>query len=746
MIKKHLKEMVSLLLVLTLTLGTCTNAFAASSKKNYIKDVIISYGKTADEAKAWLTDNGYEIFDYDLNKGADDTFSTARAVYLGYTTTDDANEAVTDMRLMNMKGGYSVQDYQILLEEQKTNIRAFMDNFIVAINEYRDNYKKGQGRAVSAHDLLNLLYDDDTEQYMGDLLLSKIKEEYSDDEWNALSVDEQAKIADMTTILMQANADAVLAIENIIAMATDTDENPWTERYNSAATYDNMLDELMDGQNLTVNEAERQLAEKYDETAKAIAAKFVDYKTFLDNYTNAEIDFSSSAEEVDTYQTAHEDFDYTNWFAAGTQYELLSRLTNDDVSLLDLITCDDYDIQNDDRYMLYPLVSVLSEGQIACIDFLSMYQIVAIGVNNDESAMETAESYDLLSGESDKVSIYDGVDRSIFNGDVALTNEALRLQAASGKNAVDTAWDHVSETSYILYGVFGFSLACTTAMWIYKSNSALSQVAQELEWEASGYFDLVDIAKEKMTVAVSDAKRATLQNSINENMAKGNDIMRQASSKATMGRYMQAASIIMTCVTVALLAYSVYSTYSDLQAYYNAEFTPIPMRMVNESTNENDEKVYTYYTAARCNRADAGMVTDATKILGDYGDLNGDVGRQWVALYTTKDKAAGDPITAELKVQYKDSSLPNEESTALSMFGENSAQNLTNEQAGYTYDDEEDGIYVFYNTDKSAFAGSVFSNNSYVLISVAAAVIVGAAAFFAGMGVQKKRNKREAKA
>ncbi len=740
MFNKSFKAILSLVLAVVLTFSTCANAFAASSKQTYIKDVVISYGKTADEAKAWLTKNGYEILDYDLNEDADDWRSTERAVYLGYTTTNDPEEAITDMRLMNMKGGYSVQDYQMLLSEQKENIKLFINNFIVAVNEYRANYAAGQERAKAAHDLLNLLYDDDTDMLIGDLLLGKIKEEYTDEEFAALSADEQAKTADMTTILMQANADAVLTIENVIAMAADTNDSTWTERYKSAGSYDDMLDAVMAEKNITVNEAEKQLAAQYDTTAKAIASKFTDYKTFLEGYTEAEISFSTSAEDVEAYQTAHEDFDYTSWFAAGTQYELLSRLTNDGVSLYDLITGDDYDVQNADRYMLYPLVSVLTEGQRACIDFLSMYQLVAIGINSDEAAKKAAESYELLTGDSDKVSVYDGVDRTIFGGDVAMTNEALRLQAASGKNAVDSEWDHVSTTSFILYGVFGFSMVCTTAMWIYKCNSTLLDVAQELYWEGEGNYDVAKMAGEKMAKAVTDAEKTTLQSKIDTNMAKGNDLMRQASSKVTLSRLMTAASVIMTCVTVALLAYSLWHTWQDMNEYYNAEFTPIPMHMVNEATNDNDEKVYTYYDAVKCNRVDAGMVTDATKLLGDYGDINGDVGRQWVALYTTKDKAAGDPImTGGLQVQYESSSIPKESSTALSMFGENVAQNLTNKQLGYTYADGKSGIYLFYNVDESAFAGSVFSDSSYILVSVAAAIVVGAAAFFAGESVQKKK-------
>ena len=316
MLKRSFKAVISLVLAVVLTFSTCIDVFAASSKKTYIKDVVLSYGKTASEAKDWLTKNGYEILDYDLNEGADDTFSTARAVYLGYTTTNDPEEAVTDMRLMNMKGGYSVQDYQMLLADQKANIKLFMDNFIVAINEYRANYKAGQSRAVAAHDMLNVLYDDDSQQYMGDALLNKIKEEYTDEEWSALSEDEQAKTADMTTILMQANADAVLTIEQTIATATDTGDTLWIDRYESAGSYDDMLDAIMEEKNLTVNEAEKALAAEYDEDAKTIAAQFEGYKSYLEKYTNSDISFANTKEEIEAYQTEHADFDIVNWFAA----------------------------------------------------------------------------------------------------------------------------------------------------------------------------------------------------------------------------------------------------------------------------------------------------------------------------------------------------------------------------------------------------------------------------------------------
>ena len=726
MLKKLFRGAVSAFLAVAIAVTTCTSAMAASSKATYIKDVVISYGSTEDEAKNWLTDNGYEVLDYNLNEGADDLISSKRAVYLGYTTTEDPEEAVTDMKLMNMKGGYSVQDYQMLLEEQKTNIRSFLDNFIIAINEYRTNYANGQQRAIVAHKMLNLLYDDDTQQYMGDLLLNKIKEEYTDEEWSAISEDAQSKIGDMTTILMQSNANAVIAIQQLIAMATDEGDGTWMERYESAKTYDEMLEELMESDNLTINDAENQLAAEYDEDAKTIASTFEGYKTFLSTYTDADISFASSQEEIDAYRAAHDDFDYTNWFTAGTQYELLTTLTNDDVSLLDLITDDDYDVQESGRYLLYPLVSVLTEGQRACIDLMSMYSIVALGINSDEAVEQGMGELDFSAMEEKKCSIYDGVDRSIFSDEVALTNEAIRLQASSGQNAVEGT-STLSDTTWILYSVSVAAAAFTVMAW-----SLIPKLVQLKDQIAAKWGELADIADnalgEKAYKAASKA---------------ANRAFVQFGETKSFVKYLRYASIAMVAVTLVLAGVSIWSTYQDLKEYYNAEFTPIPLHMVDEGLDEYDAKIYTYYDAVTCNREEAGMVTDANRLLKNYGDLNGDVGRQWVALYTTKDKNAGNPLT-ELKVQYEDSSLPDETYTALSMFGESSAQNLTNKTSGYTYADGKSGIYLFYKTDANAFAGSVFSNNSQVLVSVTAAVVVGAAAFFVGMGVEKKRLKGRA--
>ena len=755
--KKLYRTLISLILVFTICFGTCTNGFAATgSKGKYIKEVVISYGNTADEAKQWLTDNGYEVLDYNLNEGADDTFSTERAVYLGYTTTNDADEAITDMKLMNMKGGYSVQDYQMLLSEQKDNIKEFFSNFKVAIKEYRANYSAGQERAIVAHDMLNMLYDDDTQQNMGDLLLNKVREEYTDEEYSALSDAEKAKVADMTTILMQANSNAVLTIEQTIAMATDDSDTLWIERYQEAKTYDEMLDELMESDNLTVSEAEKKLAAKYDTDAKKIAASFGNYKSYLGNYTNSGITLDSTSEEVEAYINANEDFDYSNWCAVGTQYELLKTIKNDDVSLLDLFTSDEYDVENGDRYMLYPLVASLTDGQRACLDFLSTYQLVGLGINDDATAEATMEEVNFASVEGlQNVSIYEGIDRTIFGGDVALTGEAYSLQTSTGKGAYEDDSSVISTTSIVLYSTFAASTAMTALSWIYSAH--MQQVAQRLQNEmyrtgfyVSKVYNNLDTLEAELKTLTSKADISSQKALIAEKKAlyekataQSRDAINAYRSASDWAKVMYYAKIGFTCAMVVLMVASLWSTYEDLKEYYNAEFTPIPSNMVNQGVDENDKKVYTYYSAVKCNRVAQGMVTDASKILGDLGDLNGDVGRQWVALYTTTDKAAGNPITTDITVQYNDTNLPNDDSTALSIFCESSAQNLTNEQAGYTYADDKDGIYLFYGTDSNAFAASIFTDGNYVLVGGISALVAAVIFFFIGRAVGRNGKRKK---
>ena len=105
-------------------------ASAAKDPTLYISEVYLSYGKTDEEAKQWLKDHDYTILDQNLNEGTDAGVSwiglgsEKRSVYLGYKTTENSDEAITDMRAMNMNGEYSYDEYEKVLVSKKSGDRS----------------------------------------------------------------------------------------------------------------------------------------------------------------------------------------------------------------------------------------------------------------------------------------------------------------------------------------------------------------------------------------------------------------------------------------------------------------------------------------------------------------------------------------------------------------------------------------------------------------------------------------------
>ena len=114
--KKSTKIISFFLAILMLVMALPMTAFAAK-QETYLKEIRISTASKADAAKKYLSDNGYTVVDVDLNQktGKD-------CVYIGYKTTTDPDEAITDIALMQMDGGYSITEYQALLENKMKEI------------------------------------------------------------------------------------------------------------------------------------------------------------------------------------------------------------------------------------------------------------------------------------------------------------------------------------------------------------------------------------------------------------------------------------------------------------------------------------------------------------------------------------------------------------------------------------------------------------------------------------------------
>ena len=327
-------KLLSCLLVLAMMLATSAVAVSAEAETNsekYVKDVFIAYGEDKAKAEQWLKDNGWEPM-ADLNEGKSSQavgIKNAVAV-LGIKRTSNPNEAITDMAVMNMKGGYSFDDYESLVAQKKADITEFINTFIPALNEYRDNYngkgsEGGKKRAQMAHDLLNKFFDgdpngdfavNDTGKPLGDLLLNKTKTEIGDEAYNKLSKEEKLNVADLQQIILESSGPAVLIIEQALALATDTAEDSWLDRLDGL-TGEDLVDRIAEfapeaeGQDLAPSAAMSLLAAHFEDYSKILADAWIDVHediVWYEKYCNDNNLWHEDNEDAEAYSAKVEKF------------------------------------------------------------------------------------------------------------------------------------------------------------------------------------------------------------------------------------------------------------------------------------------------------------------------------------------------------------------------------------------------------------------------------------------------------
>ena len=774
---------------------------AATESKQYVSDVIVSYGEgdaAEADAKDWLTQNGYTVIDTNLNAGAEASTASssawswatsarsARAVYLGYKTTDDASQAITSLKAMNMTGSYSFDSYQEVLDQMADETKAFMEDLAVTLKEWRENYKAGRGKAVEAYYLLQMMYSpDNNNMMMGDLLLNETKEELGDEAYNKLSAEEKLLHADMTTILMQGNADAMKYMEQILAMGADTDaEKTWLDRLSEMGSYDDMMDSLekeAEEKNETFlpSDAAAQLASEYDNTAQLLAVKITSlqesFKEYVESGTTLQDDESAIDNFIDD-NTEDGSFDAAaEWLSVGTLYEALASYKypsadNPDRTLQDFFMEEFNADDADSRSQLYPMAAALSAGQRSAIEFVTMQELISQGIITDEEAEASIVGIKEYVAHGETISIFNGVDRSVFDSSsTALTSSARELQNSSQKSYTEGLFGTpISLGTTISAAVFTVSclatVGCAMTVKMLKSATACRNSYDKMLRKISSTIDTREWVEEIMERNNYDADYALVN--IVADAKKGDGIAKDflgkdyeavanyvdnhsaVDYKASLIKGMKIATGVLVVVTIALGVWTVISGINDLKAYYNRDMDlyPIPENMVDEAAAEDGSMTYTYYKAVQCNRVEKGFTEDR-EVLKDNADLNGDLGKEWLALYYTKDESAGDPIVvsdiAGFTVVKGQDATP-EGAVALSIFGQENPVNLTNSE--WVWNDATDGLYLYYTADDDTHTASIFSSANVWVLYVGCGVVVAAIFFLGGLFVgRKRRQAREGK-
>ena len=731
---KHIsKTIIAILLALIMGLIIPTQVFA--NIPDYISEIKIAMGSTVAKAEKDL--NGYTILkcdnktvDLNYKAGSDERGSKGdKVVLLGYKTTKNRKEAITDLALMNMKGGFSVEDYEMLMETQlKTQIIPFIERFQAAIDEYRENYnskiKANKQRAQYLHDVLNKLTDDDTGKPLGDLFLNETKFEMGDEAYNKLSDEEKKNHADILTIFAQANSKATLIIENLLTRAADTEDTTWLERC-ADTTYEDLIDQT----GMSPKQARKEVAKLFDDTANDFLGKWNAFRNELLNYDNAlktvndydekalnealnaveglgdNSSESEVSEALDKAIKANDMFvDYIKAKQIVIIREKLESIPYLDGTMLDYFLREYSDVE-DNITLLYPLAASLSEGQKTGVEFVSLREFAMVAIDSEEGY------HDETLDEIKEASIYDGVDRGIYQkGGVGLTNDALRQEA--DKNAFTPVRDSkiTDILVYITYGLAGTAIA--TGITAFKLAHSLA--------------DLENSAATMTGVQFNAAYTKLL----------------------TSFKVIRGISIGFAIASMIFLFAITFADIEETKAYYNVEFAPIPRYMIDEKDlvayNSKGEKIIlknqtAYYKAVECNRTESSEMWNS---VGNCADMNGDVGSQWLALYAAKNENE-EPILADsLKVVLSDDKVPADYTTGIHMFGSEAAFNLN--AYPYSWNEKARSTYIYFNrddgTNNGSAAASVFSGGSLFAAAGSGLILGALITLFATKIIKKEKD------
>ena len=795
---KHLSRVI-IAVFMAILMGTLLPVQVFADTPDYISEIKIFEGsyEGAEKEGYTLLKDGNNPVDLNQNAGGGWGSKGEKAIYLGYKTTDSKTDAITDLALMNMKGGYDTAPYDVLMEKQmNSQILPFINNFRKTINEYRANYVSknaaNKQRARYIHDALNKLYDDDTEMPLGDLLLKKTKEELGEEAYNALSDEEKKQHADLATIIAQSNGQATVILENLVTRAADTNTNSWVERF-SKITYDDLIEKT----GLSPTDARKKIAKLYDDDAMEILDMWDTFRQqLLKADDKLEVAEEIDADEMEENAETFDDFDLedaddedidelakasveaeldtellTNSLTDVMVKEYLATVKYGDGTMLDFFTLTRDEIE-DDITVLYPLVASLTEGQRAGLEFVTLSTMVEIAGTNG------ADYKDKAVDEIEQASIYEGVNRDIYKkSGVALTSESLRKDAAN--LALKTGSDTFPFNWWtILSGSLG--LACVTAFtttFIYriaKGKAVASRISNLKESIASAEKQIISYNKSCQTYAREAGKMISkggmTWNEYNQGFLKLQDLRnefvpifkkqkgiaqeeinllteRSAARSATCNKLMLGFGI----AVIVLSIITTWLAWEDMKEYYKVEFTPIPQFMIDEKDlvgyNKKGEKIVlknqaAYYTVAECNRnSDA----EFFKTLGTAADMNGDVGQQWLALYTAKNElmepVLASSLVAKVFEKAENVKIPDGYEKGIHMFGTDAAFNLNSPL--YDWNNSAPLVYVYFKTGNAETTGANFTSGT-IALSGGAGLILGAAVTALCISYSRKRKDNKA--
>lgn len=690
------KKIISLLLVLILLEQSTSHIAAQENLKNrYISEVSVGSVKELEAA-------GFQVLENNLNEGG-------TPVYIGYKYTDNPDEAITDVSALSMYGGYSPLSYKDVLLNDSQGVIDLGNQLKTAAAEFRSNYYAGNPYAEIAYDTLNAMTvpDGNDETLLGDYLISG-----------------QRTLADFKKLgLMCSNVVMSFILNQLslgVADNTTAGKTSWLDRLSDNGP---MVFTDEDGEALDEGSVDEIYQTKYDSLYMQRARKlYVSIADFTENYTEA-VQRSGSLEDMtapstasaeasvdaisesmtqgetleydEAAEAADEDSDNCGDMLPLALYALLDEKDSTGAPIYPYGTKDDGTSRTlaeffievgsmedgEDAYRaLYPLivsqngVTPLTSGQEIAMYLAGFTGMISIGCSDEQAieqsrtaSAEKAAEFKQING-SNPVSVWYDVNTDIYDetqSGVYWTSDMIREAAAHNRYDLLTKPTGVIDVD--TQGKLNNAMLYLACVGVGALGAAM--VASKVIGAA--------FAIKGMTLMVTCAVKFMASAALTYSTA--------ACVACVIGTVFLAvlAVVVLAIIVIALIKLFIWLFEDDDP---DLELTEIPKTIYDyNDSGEGSAVIYRVVSSP-------GTETPA--------NLNAGLSNTpWVALYYSKDKTLGEPLTAEFDgenlvtnaftVQKGSQNTP-ENYNALKFFGSVTSANLNEGRSGVK------GIFCFF--------------------------------------------------
>ena len=773
--KKTIKSIISIVLVLSMTLGIMVPAFAAKEEV-YLSELRIVYANSYDEAKQVLANskfNDYQILNENLNSGTGEI-----GVWLAYKTTTNVDDAITDIAVMQMGGGYNEGNYQEMIAKSYAEYLETGSIYLQAIDYFVKAYDANDFLAKSVMRQLNLYtgLDDRDGENLGDIF------------YNGISANELA------TMFMEGNSYALNNIRSLIAMGVSYNDD--------GSHYLKKVEEAVAMMN-----ADKDVFEDADNFADYEALALV-VGTTMETFKDMFKELAAYEGEMNFYDTEVTDLEYKYMESKSIADRFREVAYLNGQTLYDF--CMNYEFDEEDFTSLYPLIGALNKGQAAMTKVAHYYDVVRYSMSDYPEAeleAEVAKQEEIYS--KTPFNVYTGVDRSIYYGTFALTSEAYRADAYTEGGLIEhmfsenTAWTvsgiAAGATSLILgawavqrtLAAANVNATIETAKTVAKEMASMRNEIYDMTSEVlnatptstlgigSGYGqtcgdaintlyfkafpDMVDspalsymtdhtklweLAGGRATsnLSPSDYQAISSLNDQYDSIVQGMDdvitnnesVANDIAANAGQTKAALFGTGFLYIVSGVMMIYSAYSLGMTVYNYYHPDYDDVPIALVDLIKTVDGDRYIKYDVVYNAEVNEEGVYEAA--------DLNAFAGQRWNALYYTKSYEAGKPLLANSFSLSTSSNTAKTGYAPVHRFGEVSCYNLNK----YNFSGNKT-LYLSVKQSKNNKAavadvpevvGSMFGAG-FLFLAGGIGAALGVGGTIATQGLLKKRKKSE---